>query len=108
MTSAAVIFFMFGGHTGFCSGNGSVTIRFPPGVVITNVECPYQVMASFCIFMRLLCDRRVRFDNRARACRASPLAQRRRPVADGNERRGCDVVDRLLHEKAPSIAGDVV
>ena len=47
---------MFGGHTGFCSRNGSVTIRLLPGVVITNVECPYQVMESFCIAMTPFCD----------------------------------------------------
>ena len=32
-----------GGHIGFCSSHGSVTIFLPPGVVMTNVECPYQV-----------------------------------------------------------------
>jgi hypothetical protein len=63
MTSAALIFFMLGGHTGFCSRNGSVTIRLPPGVVIMNVEWPYHVMPNLCIVIQLFCDRPARHDN---------------------------------------------
>jgi hypothetical protein len=32
------------GAFGFPVSHGSKTIRFPPGVVTTNVEWPYQVM----------------------------------------------------------------
>ena len=28
---------------------------FPPGVVITNVECPYHVNDSFCMTITLFC-----------------------------------------------------
>ena len=55
--------FMPAGHLGLCSSHGSVTMRFPPGVVITNVECPYHVIGSFCIAMELLCYHCGDFDN---------------------------------------------
>ena len=35
-----------GGHIGLPSSHGSVTMRLPPGVVMTKVECPNQVIAE--------------------------------------------------------------
>ncbi len=36
--------FVSGGHIGFPSSHGSVTIRLPPGVVMTKVAWPSQVI----------------------------------------------------------------
>jgi hypothetical protein len=41
------IFFMCGGHTGLLSSQGSVTMRFPPGLVMMNVAWPSHVIESF-------------------------------------------------------------
>src|SRR5262249_59557849 len=42
-------FFIESGHEGFDDSHGSNRSRLPPGVRTTNVECPNQVMDSFCI-----------------------------------------------------------
>ena len=70
-----MILFMPAGHLGLCSSHGSVTMRFPPGVVIMNVECPYHVIASFCIAMERLCYHCGDFDNPGGALGRQPLTK---------------------------------
>ena len=41
-------FFMESGHEGFDDSQGSNKTRLPPGVRTMNVECPSQVIESFC------------------------------------------------------------
>ena len=43
---SALSIFAPGGALGLPVSQGSKTTRLPPGVVMTNVEWPYQVIAS--------------------------------------------------------------
>ena len=48
MRSTVGGFFIDSGHEGFDESHGSNRSRLPPGVRTMNVECPSQVIASFC------------------------------------------------------------
>src|ERR1051326_3071756 len=43
-------FFIASGHAGLDDSHGSKSSRLPPGVRTINVECPSQVIESFCIY----------------------------------------------------------
>ena len=47
--AAGPLFGVAAGQAGFSANHGSNRTRFPPGVLMRNVLCPYQVMASRCI-----------------------------------------------------------